>query len=136
MFLGRKFHSQNSLQTILRWFDKKLSCKKNFCQNSYLVNLMGMIFAKPWESFHPKGRSPEGWNSSQGLAKIICLPIGDHAMLLLLSLLNENYHFATKRNHKSLHFILVSRKFFSSNWQKFFCSTVIFRQFDEIYCTP
>ena len=42
LYLGQKFHSQNSLQTIWRQFDGKLSRKKNFCQKSYLVNLMGM----------------------------------------------------------------------------------------------
>ena len=82
--------------------------------------------------FHPKGRSPEGWNGSQGFAKIICLPIGDHAIVLLWSLLNkkstQSYSYVGETSSILLHFFLVSRKN-SLNWQKLFCSSSVFRNF-------
>ena len=70
---------------------------RNFCQKEYSSIILlhdrfegGIDIANPkGPIFHPKGQSPEGWNGSQEFAKIICLPIGDHAIVLLRSLLNE-----------------------------------------------
>ena len=44
----------------------------------------GYGFCKPAGVISSQGsEAPEGWNGSQGLAKAICLPIGDHATVLL-----------------------------------------------------
>ena len=63
-FLGRKFHSQKSLQTKNVTFTKFLISKENFCQNSYLVNLMGMFVSSLRQKllFFCR-RNLEFWNS-------------------------------------------------------------------------
>ena len=44
----------------------------------------GYGFCKPAGVISSQGsEAPEGWNGSQGLAKTICLPITDNAIVLL-----------------------------------------------------
>ena len=111
---------------------KKVFCTKKFLPLVYLVNHVeiqycviakreAMVFATRGSHFIPRGEAPRDEMRLPRVSKTIASQLGDHATVLLQSLLNKNN--------------LVSRKF-SSNLQKFLCRTAIFHQFDEIYCTP
>ena len=76
----------------------------------------------PRELFHPKGRSPEGWNYSQGMLQNHCIPTKSRAVVFLYSLLNRQIRWKSwilnKRMHKNTWFhkrvlkTLISRKNF------------------------
>ena len=67
----------------------KPSLFSNLYKNTTARSLFGMqrFCYIPWESFHPSGLRPLGWNDSLGMLQNLCIPHNDRAITYFIHLL-------------------------------------------------